>query len=124
MGHGATSNVASAAVTPSATGGYPSNGKAQCVYNNPSVCCPYEYFCMWQGQSGTGEQFNVSTCNENQELPGSGWNGYGSWANNQTPGTDAYLLNSSYQVVYTTPAPVFWNSDYNWGPIWYADACR
>ncbi|MBC3842763.1 hypothetical protein GXW82_29020 [Streptacidiphilus sp. 4-A2] len=86
--------------------------------------CPYQYFCMWQGENGTGEQFNVSTCNEDQELPGSGWNADGSWINNQTAGTDAFLLNSSKVVIYTTPPPVSYSPDWNWVPYWYADACN
>ncbi|MBF9066876.1 hypothetical protein [Streptacidiphilus fuscans] len=109
-------------VTPNSSGtGNPDSG----TYFWPNGSgCTYEYFCMWQGQEGAGEQFNVSTCNEDQELPGSGWNTDGSWINNQTPGTDAYLLNSGHGVIYTTPPPMSWNNDYNWQPVWYADACN
>lgn len=74
--------------------GTPNTGTWFFVVNGvrqPGPGCGYEYFCMWRGQAGAGEQFNVSTCNENQELPGSGWNGDGSSINNQTPGTDAFL---------------------------------
>ncbi|MEY9845437.1 hypothetical protein [Streptacidiphilus sp. MAP5-3] len=119
---------ATSGVRPANTGsGTPNTGVWFFTLNGvrqPGPGCGYEYFCMWQGQTGAGEQFNVSTCNEDQELPGSGWNSDGSWINNQTAGTDAFLLNSSKSVIYTTPPPVFWNSDYNWAPVWYADACN
>ena len=84
--------------------------------------CPYEYFCMWQGETWSGEQFNVSTCNEDQELPGSGWDSTGSYLNNETPNTSAYLLDKSKTVIATIPQGL---SDYAypWGPVWYADAC-
>lgn len=85
--------------------------------------CNYHYLCVWQGLNGTGTQFNVSECNVNQELPGSGWNTYGSWINNQTAGVSAYFLDQNQHVYYTTPGSGYWESGYNWGPIWYLDAC-
>lgn len=113
---------------PASKSGVKSNGTAiadGATYYWPNgTGCSYEYFCMWQGEVGAGEQFNVSTCNEDQELPGSGWNADGSWINNQTPGTDAYLLNSSKSVIFTTPPPMSFSDSYNWTPVWYADACN
>ena len=85
--------------------------------------CPYEYFCMWQGEDWTGEQFNVSTCNEIQELPGSGWDDVGSYDNNQTANTSAYLLNSS-KVITATISPGLSDYAFNWTPYWYAEACK
>lgn len=125
---GATKRAA--VVSPADTGSIANDGVVPFIWfkngnpaDGPGASCPYYYFCMWQEQWGAGEQFNVSTCNEDQELPGSGWNTYGSWANNQTPGTQAFLLNSSRSVIYTVPARSY-NSDYNWGPVWYANACN
>jgi hypothetical protein len=91
--------------------------------------CPYYYFCSWQGQSYTGVQFNVSWCDVWQEYPGSGWNGFGSWVNNQTYETLAYLANSSEQMTYiVSPADPFygaaWDSSFNWEPYWYVMACQ
>jgi hypothetical protein len=60
-------------------------------------------------------------------LPGSGWNSYGSFANNQTFGTQAYTAN--YGQVLDTIAPSdpgvgpFAISAYNWFPVWYVMAC-
>lgn len=87
-----------------------------------SSSCPYEYFCMWQGEDWTGEQFNVSTCNEVQELPGSGWDSVGSYDNNQTSGTWAYLLNQSKSIT-ADISPGLSNYAFNWTPYWYAEAC-
>lgn len=47
--------------------------------------CRFCYLCSWQGQSLTGIQFNVSQRNIWQEYPGSDWDTYSSWTNNQTP---------------------------------------
>ncbi|MFC1403376.1 MULTISPECIES: hypothetical protein [Streptacidiphilus] len=124
-----TTRLAAATVSPADTGSLGDVGVPFTWFKNgnpadgPGASCSYYYLCMWQGQWGAGEQFNVSTCNEDQELPGSGWNTYGSWVNNQTPGTQAFLLNSSRSVIYTVPALTY-NSDYNWAPVWYADACN
>jgi hypothetical protein len=71
----------------------------QTWYAADGASCPYYYLCTWQGQSWTGIQFNVSQCNIWQEFPGSGWNSYGSWANNQTPDTSGYLANASQQQI-------------------------
>ncbi|WP_052439513.1 peptidase inhibitor family I36 protein [Streptacidiphilus jiangxiensis] len=115
-----THPVPAAGVTPNYTGSGSSNGGTW-YWNGTS--CFYQYICMWQGQNGTGTLFRVSQCNLDQELPGSGWNTGGSWLNNETPGTVAYFKNSGHGTIYTTPAPVFWNSDYNWQPVWYVNAC-
>jgi hypothetical protein len=90
--------------------------------------CSFYYFCSWQGQNYTGEQWNVSECNVYQEYPGSGWSGYGSFANNQTFGTEVTLANSSKTpltlVLGSEPSsgPAIWG-DFNWAPYWYVMAC-
>ena len=91
--------------------------------------CDYYYFCSWQGQSFTGIQWNVSECNVWQEYPGSGWDTYGSWVNNQTPETPAYLANAEEQQLtgiggsdpFAGPPP---DPSWNWEPYWYVMACR
>jgi hypothetical protein len=91
--------------------------------------CPYYYFCSWQGYAYTGIQFNVSWCNVWQEYPGSGWDNIGSYANNQTFNTEAYLANASEQKTDTlggsdpvngpNVTPVM-----DWEPYWYVMACQ
>ncbi|QMU69928.1 hypothetical protein [Streptacidiphilus sp. P02-A3a] len=112
----------------SRSGNRPADAKPSVVVDGGTLSwygstCAYEYLCSWQGTDASGTQWNVSQCNEWQELPGSGWNGNGSWLNNETPGTEAFFGNSSYDTIYTTPGAVSWNADYNWTPVWYIDAC-
>ncbi|MBF9069072.1 hypothetical protein [Streptacidiphilus fuscans] len=86
--------------------------------------CYYGYFCAWTGEGASGAQFNVSQCNVDQELPGSGWDGTGSWFNNQTPGTQALLKDKNHSLVTLSAPPKSEDFDQNWGPIWYLDACQ
>jgi hypothetical protein len=97
-------------------------------YAADGASCSYYYFCSWQGQNYTGEQFNVSECNVWQEYPGSGWNGNGSFTNNQTFGTTAYLGAQDEEIIAAVSAsePATGPSttpDFNWEPYWYAMAC-
>jgi hypothetical protein len=92
--------------------------------------CPFYYFCMWQNNFFKGVQFNVSWCNVWQELPGSGWNGDGSFVNNQSFYTDAYLTDQSQQeaaiIEPSVPVagPYYQFEDWDWEPFWYAMACQ
>ena len=92
--------------------------------------CPYTYFCSWQGQSFTGIQWNVSECNVWQEYPGSGWDTYGSWANNQTVDTEAYVATAGWSLINPfagSGAPGYGAShdgNWDWEPWWYAMACQ
>jgi hypothetical protein len=102
-------------------------GETWCAANGAQ--CPFYYFCSWQGQSYTGIQFNVSWCNVWQEYPGSGWDSYGSYANNQSFGVLAYLAPADkvggVQIQGSDPeiGPDLAYSN-NWAPWWYAMACR
>lgn len=100
---------------------WPQDGLAARVNGN---WCYYGYFCTWTGAYATGTQFNVSTCNVDQELPGSGWDGVGSWFNNQTPGTQALLKDKNHNLVALSAPPKSEDNDQNWGPVWYLDACQ
>lgn len=102
----------------------PQDGQA--VHIN-GMWCYYEYFCAWTGPNASGAQFNVSTCGVDQELPGSGWNGVGSWLNNQTPGlegsTETKLKDANHNTLDVTTEPKSFDTNFNWRPIWYLDAC-
>ena len=101
----------------------PASAASPAAARPDSSSCPYKYFCMWQGETWTGEQFNVSTCNAIQALPGSGWDGVGSYDNNQTSGTWAYLLNGS-KVVTATISPGLSDYAFPWSGYKYAEACK
>lgn len=99
----------------------------QTWYAPDGAACPFHYFCSWQGQSFTGLQWNVSQCGIWQEYPGSGWDGYGSWANNQRPEpTDLGDANKGllYQLSshFSSTGPNL-STSFNWGPVWYVNAC-
>jgi hypothetical protein len=103
----------------------PADSNSLCWNGGSNNCCPYYDICSWSQQWGYGTEFIASACNSNQELPGSGiWDGVGSWLNNQTQGTSAFFLNKSQQVIYTTPVAASSDTDYNWAPVWYIDACN
>jgi hypothetical protein len=101
----------------------------QTWYAANGAACPFYYFCSWQGYAFTGINWNVSECNIWQEFPGSGWDTYGSWVNNQTFETIAYLANASQQQLtgiggsdpVAGPPP---DPSWDWEPYWYVMACR
>ena len=108
----------------------PAWSTGQTWYAPNGASCQFYFLCTWQGQNFTGANFNVSDCNTWQELPGSGWDSYGSWVNNQRFGTRAYLGDSDEQLLATIPAdgsenpePVNSNS-MSWAPVWYLMACQ
>ncbi|MET9550730.1 peptidase inhibitor family I36 protein [Streptomyces sp. NPDC006627] len=82
--------------------------------------CPAGNFCMFSGPDFTGAQFNLYRCDK-YEL--SNWEGYGSWINNQTPGTRAQFLDQNHNVIYTTPGAYSASSSHNWTPVWYVRNC-
>lgn len=104
-------------------------GETWSAPNGNGATCPFYYFCSWQGQSWTGVQFNVSWCNVWQEYPGSGWDSYGSYVNNQTFYTEAYLAPADkvagviIQGSDPDIGPITADS-FNWEPWWYVMACQ
>ncbi|MCC3776418.1 hypothetical protein [Streptomyces sp. UNOB3_S3] len=89
---------------------------------NALVSCPYLYFCGWKGSNRSGDQWNISKCNVLQEIP-DGWNSGGSWQNNQSRGTRAYMYNKNRDWIYTTPPAPYGPVNGDWGPVWYVEAC-
>ncbi|MEE1753652.1 peptidase inhibitor family I36 protein [Streptomyces sp. SP18CS02] len=82
--------------------------------------CPAQNFCMFTGTNFTGAQFNLYRCGS---YALSNWNGYGSWINNQTPGTRARFQDQNRSTIYTTPGAYSASSSYNWSPVWYVIPC-
>ncbi|MEU3558370.1 hypothetical protein [Streptomyces fragilis] len=77
------------------------------------------YFCVYSQQTYSGSYYYWYSCAK-RSMP---WAGYGSWINDQTPGTRATFYNSSGGVHYTTPAPYSSNSSYYWTPVWHVRNC-
>jgi hypothetical protein len=69
--------------------------------------CPYESFCVWTGTGYSGTMFALPKCGEYDIY---NWLGYGSWANDQTPGTQAHLYGSNYS--YWAPGSYWQNGVY------------
>jgi hypothetical protein len=82
--------------------------------------CPSGNLCLFTGTDFTGTQYNIYRC-DTYAL--SNWEGYGSWINNQTPGTRAQFLDENRNVIYTTPGAYSASSSYNWTPVWYVRSC-
>ncbi|AZQ74885.1 MULTISPECIES: hypothetical protein [Streptomyces] len=87
-----------------------------------AASCPYLYFCGWKGANRSGDQWNVSDCGVQQEIP-DGWNSGGSWQNNQSSGTRARMYNKNHGLIYTTPPAPYGPVNGDWGPVWYVRAC-
>jgi hypothetical protein len=81
----------------------------------PQQSCPYYYFCAYRG----GDVLSYYYCND-QYMP---WTGYGSYVNNQTPGTRATFKNSGHGSIGTSCAAYCAVGSINWSPIYYIDPC-
>ncbi|MFD5570931.1 MULTISPECIES: hypothetical protein [Streptomyces] len=77
------------------------------------------YFCVYSQEVYQGSYYYWYSCAK-RSMP---WAGYGSWINDQTPGTRATFYNSSGGVAYTTPAPYSSDDSYYWTPIWHVRNC-
>jgi len=78
--------------------------------------CPYYYLCYYSGTYYTGDVRSAYSCSINYYVP---YVGYGSWINNQTPGTRAQFKNQYYQTIYTTPGAYSASPSYYWTPVYW-----
>jgi hypothetical protein len=83
--------------------------------------CPYLYLCAYQYQNFQGSAFQVTKCGSTN-APYIPWAGYGSWRNNQSPGTRPVFWRCSGYTDWMPPAYSS-NSSYDWTPICYTQAC-
>ncbi|MFE5212606.1 hypothetical protein [Streptomyces sp. NPDC056600] len=77
------------------------------------------YFCAYSQETYSGSYYYWYSCAK-RSMP---WAGYGSWINDQTPGTRATFYNSSGGVYYTTPAPYTARDSYYWTPVYHVRNC-
>ncbi|MGC5038541.1 hypothetical protein ACPXCS_23365 [Streptomyces sp. DT190] len=77
------------------------------------------WFCAYSGEVYQGDALRWYACGK-RPMP---WGGYGSWINDQTPGTRATFYNSSGGVHYVTPAPYSYSQSYYWTPVWHIRNC-
>ncbi|WP_432832817.1 hypothetical protein [Dactylosporangium sp. CA-092794] len=76
------------------------------------------WFCAYRAAGYQGDILQWYNCGR-YNMP---WGGTGSWINNQTQGTPAYLLNQNLSVVNQSFAYAA-NLSFNWTPVWYVDVC-
>jgi len=115
--------AAAAAATPTAAG---KASAGQAVAAPASTSCPLGDFCIWDQPNYQGTRISYVQCGiylinvfEND--------GNASWKNDQTPqngsGPRVQMLNSNYQVVYTTPPPWSAKTVFGFGGIAYFRIC-
>jgi hypothetical protein len=102
-GERAVRNLSAAALVDHCTGGAP-------LYSG--------WFCAYSSASYQGDKLQWYNCGR-YNMP---WAGTGSWINNQTQNTDAYLLNQNFSVVSQSFAYAA-SLSFNWTPVWYVDVC-
>ncbi len=89
-----------------------------------STNCAYYYFCAYEFQNYVGDSIN------NQRIDmydctyyGMPWGGYGSFKNNQTPGTVAKFYNAYKGLINQTLGAYTESPSFNWTPVWYVKPC-
>ncbi|MFF2517900.1 hypothetical protein [Streptomyces sp. NPDC058086] len=82
--------------------------------------CPYKYFCAYQSVSYDGDVKAWTSCID-QSMP---WSGYGSWVNNQTPGTVAQFKSGPDGVTRWRDSGAFSADDSaDWTWVWWVKPC-
>ncbi|MFI1167950.1 peptidase inhibitor family I36 protein [Streptomyces sp. NPDC020801] len=99
----------------------PSEAAATAMAGAPSSC-PKGDFCAYTGVNYTGKLQKMGPC-DYYKLQGSGWNGPGSWYNNQSDGIQAEMYDKYGYWVYTTPPAPSHDTHGNWAKIWYIQNC-
>ena len=100
------------------------------------TCCPSGYFCIFTGPYFTGTEYALYHC---KNYPLRHWNGIGSYVNNNTGGSPAYLLDANGgrivqefglgAAIPTLESTGYGVSDgafnpyYDFVPVWYVRAC-
>ncbi len=81
--------------------------------------CAYLYMCIFHDPGFSGPRVNLYNC----QLLNIGWYGYGSWVNNQSPGTVGIFYGIDGGIVGTTGNPPSSNSNFNWAPVYSVRNC-
>ncbi|MFF0465706.1 hypothetical protein [Streptomyces mexicanus] len=88
--------------------------------NAPNFCY-YKYFCAYSKTNFYGDAWNRSSCGYPLGIP---FTGPGSWANNQTKGTVAYMYgDSTDDLIYKTPGAYSADKYGNWTPVGWVMPC-
>ncbi|MFE0590320.1 peptidase inhibitor family I36 protein [Micromonospora echinospora] len=95
------------------------NASVSGVSSQAAGPCPYTALCLYTEPNTGGRMFALYACG-NYALYN--WNGYGSVANNQTPGTWAYMLDQNGNAIHAFVPPGV-ATYVNFDPFWYAKPC-
>lgn len=98
----------------------PGNAHAPGLQPLTDYSCPYQYFCVYQGQTYTGGVMKLFYCSQDDPMP---WVGLGIYDNNQSGGAVARFKNSSHTVIGYSKAPQTGPQSIDWSPIYYVQPC-
>ncbi|KUO01255.1 hypothetical protein AQJ84_02015 [Streptomyces resistomycificus] len=77
------------------------------------------WFCAYSREGFNGDALRWYECGRR----GMPWGDWGSWINDQTPGTRAIFFGADGSAYDATPAPYSSNSRYYWTPVWSIKNC-
>lgn len=108
-------------------------GMGQCATSSANDCwntaagngsdCYSGHFCIYTGTNYTGTVFSFYHCKYNGgDWALQNWLSAGSYINDNSGGSDAYTKDQNHNVI-TASAPGNSNSDYNFNPVYYVQAC-
>lgn len=83
--------------------------------------CPYLDFCPFENTNYEGTEYYLTQCNVYTYIP---WTTTGSWKNDQSPGTSAYIYNLNGSLRLKTPGAWSGDTSYNWAPVGSVEACK
>lgn len=81
--------------------------------------CAYGDLCLYTGTNYTGTRFSLYAC---RDWALSGWDGRGSYDNNQTSGTMSRFEYANDNWFYESFAPD-WNASFDYYPAYYVRNC-
>ncbi|MFJ4633711.1 hypothetical protein [Streptomyces sp. NPDC088847] len=82
--------------------------------------CPYYYFCMWQSVTFEGTMNYYTKCGIDWPVY---WSGYGSWVNNQTPGTRVQFKDIDYVTRWTDAGARSEDDSADWTWVYQLQIC-
>ena len=108
-------------------------GMSQCNTSSNADCwnsaagngsdCYTGHFCIYTGTGYTGTVFSFYHCRYNGgDWALQNWLSAGSYINRNSGGTDAYTKDQNHNVI-TATAPGDANSNYDFNPVYYVQAC-
>jgi hypothetical protein len=83
--------------------------------------CYLGYFCGYSKKNFYGDKWDRGACGYLLNIPFE--NNHGSWANNQSKKTRAFMYNEHQDLIYTTPGAYSEDRDGDWRPVEWVMPC-